>query len=160
MGKKLNCNILLADGSHSLSDLWATLAVLSTLVGIQLHFNSLDMFCSAAIVLVILKAGYSIVMSQMGTLMDQAVLDPRNIEQLVRTVNGVTSCHKVRSRGASDHIFVDLHVQVSSQIRMEDAHSISFRVEEKLKANLPGVVEVLVHLEDDAPPISAASHAV
>lgn len=159
-GKELNCSILLADGAHSMSDLWASLAVLSTLVGLQLHFACLDMICSAAIVLFILKAGYSIVISQVGTLVDEAVLDPSTIEQVVLSVDGVSSCHKIRSRGTKDYIFVDLHVQVSSQTRMEDAHAISFQVEEKLKSSWRGIVEVLVHLEDDEPPISAKRLAV
>lgn len=153
-GKDLNCSILLADSAHTMSDVWASLAVLSTLVGIQLHFGALDMICSGAIVLFILKAGYSIVVSQIGTLVDEVVLDPRKIEELVRDVPGVAGCHKVRSRGTADHVFVDLHVQVSSEIRIQDAHSISFEVEEKLKATYGGIVEVLVHLEDNEPPVS------
>jgi cation diffusion facilitator family transporter len=158
-GKELNCEILLVDGQHTLSDLWASLAVLSTLVGIQLKFNALDIICSAAIVVFILKAGYAIVASQIGTLVDEARLDPLAIEKIVLSIDGVSGCHKIRSRGTRDHVFIDLHVQVSSHSRMQDAHEISFQVEEKLKAALAGVVEVLVHLEDDEPPLATESPA-
>jgi len=156
-GKELNCEILLADGEHSMSDLWASLAVLSTLVGLQFHLAALDILCSAAIVVFILKAGYDIVMSQIGTLVDAVALDPAIIETIVLSIDGVSSCHKIRSRGTRDHIFIDLHVQVPSHIFMEDAHAISFKVEDKLKASLSGVVEVLVHLEDDSPPVSGSN---
>lgn len=155
-GKKLKCGILLADGKHSMSDLWASVAVLSTLIGIQLRFHALDTICSLVIVLIILRAGYSIIMAHLGALVDEAVLDPQAVERSVLSVAGVSSCHKVRSRGMVDHIFIDLHVQVPSHLSIEEAHSISFKVEEKLRSEYSGVAEILVHLEDDSPKYHSA----
>jgi len=155
-GKDLKCNILVADAKHNMADLGASLAVLITMLAIQLKFHNVDIICSLAIVGFILKEGFSIIMSHLGPLLDEAVLDPVLVEKVVLSVDGVSSCHKIRSRGMDDHIFLDLHVQVPGHLSIEQAHAISFQVEERLKENLEGVGEVLVHLEDDSPPFTAS----
>lgn len=58
-------------------------------------------------------------------------------------------CHKIRSRGMQDHIFIDLHVEVSKHLSVPEAHSISYLVEEKLIAAGNGIVDVIVHIEEE-----------
>ena len=74
------------------------------------------------------------------------------VEKEVLAVDGVVSCHKIRSRGMEDNIFIDLHVQVARHLTIEEAHHISFAVEDRLKDWDKRVFEVLVHMEDDSPP--------
>lgn len=151
-GKEYKSDLLVADSKHTLSDVFVSLTVIGTLLAIQLKFTLLDLLASLAIVVVIFRAGFGIIMTHLGTLVDAAILDPSYVEKLVMEVPGVTGCHKIRSRGMRDQIFIDLHVQVPRHLSIEEAHTLSFKVEEKLKQAAGGVVDVLVHIEDDAPP--------
>jgi cation diffusion facilitator family transporter len=148
-GARLNSPLLLADSKHTLSDVFATCGVLISLVSIQMNFPLVDVIASVAIVGIILRAGYGIIESNLGSLVDAAVIDPSRIEALVLSVPGVTSCHKIRSRGMQDAIFIDLHVQVPHNLSIEEAHAISYNVEAKLKQSSTAITEVLVHIEDD-----------
>lgn len=141
--------LLAADAKHTLSDVYASAAVVATLVAIQMHFPLLDLVASLGIVLVIVRAGYGIIMTHLGLLVDAAILDPQFVEQIVMSVPGVSGCHKIRSRGMHDHVFLDLHVQVPRSLSIEEAHGISFLVEERIREAAGPSIDVLVHIEDD-----------
>nr|WP_321498440.1 cation transporter dimerization domain-containing protein [uncultured Methanolobus sp.] len=62
-------------------------------------------------------------------------------------VEGVTDCHKIRSRGAQGNIFVDLHVQVDPEMPTHKSHTIAHIDQHRIKENFNGIEEVLVHVE-------------
>ena len=150
--KELGSRLLLADSKHTLSDLWASVAVFISLVAITFKFYFVDIIASLLIVAIILYAGFEVIMSQLGPLVDSAMVKVGDVEKEVLAVPGVVSCHKIRSRGMEDNIFIDLHVQVARHLTIEEAHHISFAVEDRLKDWDKRVFEVLVHMEDDSPP--------
>jgi cation diffusion facilitator family transporter len=151
-GKELSSSLLLADSKHTLSDLWSTVAVLVSLISIALNIHFIDTVASVFIVAIILHSGWEVIMSHLGPLVDSVMVKVEDVEKEVLAVEGVVSCHKIRSRGMQDHIFLDLHVQVPRHLTIEEAHNISFAVEDKLKKWDGRIFEVLVHLEDDSPP--------
>jgi cation diffusion facilitator family transporter len=151
-GKELSSRLLLADAKHTLSDLWSTVAVLVSLVSIALKFQFVDIIASVFIVGIILYAGWEVIISHLGPLVDSAMVKVEDVEKEVLAVPGVVSCHKIRSRGMEDNIFIDLHVQVPRHLTIEQAHGISFAVEDRIKKWDSRIHEVLVHLEDDSPP--------
>ncbi|MGD9682557.1 MAG: cation diffusion facilitator family transporter [Candidatus Obscuribacterales bacterium] len=144
----LGSNLLAADAQHTMSDVYASLGVIAALLAAQMKINIIDLVASVVIVIAIFKAGYGIITANMGILVDAVVLDESEVEAIVCQVEGVISCHKVRSRGMKDHIFLDLHVQVPGHISVEEGHQIAYAVEERLKERLDGVVDVVVHIED------------
>jgi len=158
-GKELSSRLLLADSRHTFSDLWATLAVLVSLISIAMRFHFVDIIASLVIVGIIFVAGFEVIMSHLGPLVDSAMVKVDDVEKEVLAVPGVVSCHKIRSRGMEDNIFIDLHVQVPRSLTIEQAHGISFEVEDRLKNWDTRVHEVLVHLEDDSPPHAKDVHA-
>ena len=145
-GLELKSQLLIADSTHTFSDLLASLTVIASLLAVQLHYPFLDIVASIVIVGFILRAGFEIVTSHIGTLIDAATLNPNEIAALVLDVPGVIGCHKIRSRGMSDHVFIDLHVQVQSQLSIEQAHKIAYSVEERLKNAGLGAVDVPVFI--------------
>ena len=155
--KALKSNLLLADSKHTMSDVWSTIAVICALLAVQLKIHFIDIVSSLLIVGFILHAGYEVIMSHLGPLTDSAMIDASTLEKVVMSVPGVMGCHKIRSRGMEDHIFVDLHVQVEKSISIENAHSISFAVEEAIKDFDSRIYEILVHLEDNNPPFEHSS---
>lgn len=75
-GKQLRSSLLIADSKHTFSDIYVSLAVMATLVAVQLRFPLLDIVSSLLILVVIFRAGYGIIMVHLGTLVDAAMLDP------------------------------------------------------------------------------------
>lgn len=147
--KKLQSTLLEADSEHTLSDIFVSMGVVIALVAAQFQLFVVDVLASVIIVVAIFKAGYGIVSSQFGTLVDAAVLDPQDIEEIVLQTPGVVSCHKIRTRGMIDHVFLDLHVQVPGDLTVKEGHSIAYEVEDKLKSHSSGIVDVVVHIEEE-----------
>ena len=76
-----------------------------------------------------------------------AILDVKQITDIVLGVRGVKTCHKIRSRGRMDDIYVDLHVQVDPDMHVDNAHRISYRIQEEIKSKIPGITDLVVHIE-------------
>ena len=146
--KELQSTLLEADSEHTLSDIFVSLGVVIALISAQFQLFVIDVVASIIIVIAIVKAGYGIVSSQFGTLVDAVVLDPGDIEEIVLQTPGVVSCHKIRTRGMKDHVFLDLHVQVPGHLSVKEGHGIAYEVEDKLKSHSSGIVDVVVHIEE------------
>jgi cation diffusion facilitator family transporter len=148
-GKELGNDLLLADAKHTLSDCLVSFSVILSMVAIQAGFAWADTALAFIVAIIILKVGFELIMLHLSALTDEVILDPRQVEALVREVPGVLDCHKIRSRGMSDHIFIDLHIQVDPSLTVKEAHQISYAVEEHLEKAYEGKVsEVLVHIEE------------
>jgi divalent metal cation (Fe/Co/Zn/Cd) transporter len=71
------------------------------------------------------------------------------IESLVKNVNGVKSCKDIRTRGSENSIYLDMRVLVEPDMSIQKAHSVSDRIEELIKKEIPTVVDVVVHIEPE-----------
>jgi len=79
------------------------------------------------------------------------MVSQREIERLVMGVEGVESCHRIRSRGPEDDIHIDLHIHVAPEMPVDRAHAIAHEVQEKVRGELAGVQDVVVHVEPRRP---------
>lgn len=147
-GKELKSDILVSDSIHTRADIFVTSSVIIALVVIKNGYPVLDPIATAMIALFITYSGFEIVRDSSRVLCDTVVIaDIKEIESIVLSVKGVNTCHKIRTRGRGDDINIDLHVQVSPNMHMENAHKISYAIEEALKKGIPGVTDVVVHME-------------
>lgn len=146
--RELQSTLLEADAAHTLSDVFVSLGVVVALIAAQFNFYMVDILASIFIIFAIFKAGYEIVKTHIGSLVDAAMLDKSEVESIVLSVPKVVSCHKIRTRGMKDHIFLDLHVQVPGELNVIESHKIATAVEEKLKSHSYGIVDVVVHIEE------------
>jgi cation diffusion facilitator family transporter len=154
--KLLGNDLLLADAQHTLSDCLVSGSVVVSMVLVQLGYLWADTVIALVVGVIILKVGFDLIMTHFSALTDEAVLDPIEVQTLVLSVPGVLDCHKIRSRGMQNHVFIDLHIQVDSALTVKEAHRISYAVEERLEGAFNGrVSDVLVHVEEfvglDAP---------
>lgn len=146
-GKRLNSQILLADATHTRTDLYVTASVLLSLVGVWLGWPWLDQVVALGVVVMILRAAFQILRSAAGWLADNVGVDPAEIDAVARSVPGVRFVHRVRSRGTSDTIFADLHIKVDPWMSTSQAHAVASEVERRLKKEVPVIREALVHIE-------------
>jgi cation diffusion facilitator family transporter len=146
-GRRMNSEILLADAAHTRTDLYVTLSVIASLVGVWLGWAWLDLVVASAVVLLILRAALRILSDTAASLSDVVAADAERVAQVAERVPGVLYVHHVRSRGTRGAGFVDLHVKVHPGMSTSQAHAIASEVERRLKESIPGVVDALVHIE-------------
>lgn len=146
-GRRLQSSILLADATHTRTDLYVTLSVIVSLIAARLGVTWLDPLVAGAVVILLFRAAYEIVRSTSNVLTDAAVANPKEVERIVLGVPGVTHVSGVRSRGPADAAYVDLHVKVNPAMDTDQAHGVATEVERRISTALPNVVDTLVHIE-------------
>ncbi len=146
-GKELNSGLLIADSMHTMSDIFVSISVIITLIAIRIGYPMLDAVAAVGITLIIGRTGYKIVKETSDVLMDASAIDVVRIKDAAMEVKGVKECHKIRTRGMHGHIYVDLHVKVNPEMSINDAHDISYYVEQKLKKRFTEIIDVVVHIE-------------
>ena len=151
-GARLQSDLLKADAAHTQSDVYASLAVIASLIAARMGFPQLDLVAAVVITLVIARAAFQILKTTGMLLADTAMLPAAEIASVATEVPGVLSVHKIRSRATSRGGYADLHVQVDGNLQLDDAHEIGHRVADRLKEELH-LDDVLVHVEPPSHPI-------
>jgi cation diffusion facilitator family transporter len=149
-GKLLKSDILVSDSLHTKADIFTSLSVITGLVVMKINpaLAIVDPIVTLLISVFIAHAGFEILKESSSILCDTAViLDDKKISDIVLSIKGAKNCHKIRTRGRSDDIHIDLHVQVNRKMHIDAAHKISDDIEEALKKSIPGVTDVVVHME-------------
>lgn len=146
-GRELGSDVLQADATSTRINIFVSLAALIGLLGTASGLTWLDSAMALGIVGYIAVAAYRIIRDTSGVLTDSAVIDPHVVEDIAREVPGVWFATKVRSRGREDDVHLDLHVKVDPAMATEQAHAIASEVERRVKDQVPGVVDAVVHIE-------------
>jgi len=147
-GEELKSDILVSDSLHTRADIFTSFSVIASLIAIKLGLPIIDPLITILISLFIGFAAFEIAKQSSDVLCDTAVfLDDQKIRDIVLKTKGVRSCHKIRSRGRIDDIHIDLHVQVNPNMHIDNAHQISDQIEEAIKSAIPGITDVVVHME-------------
>lgn len=146
-GRRLNSDILVSDSLHTRSDVLTSFSVIAAFLGVKMGLPILDPVCSLIISLFIGYAGLKILFSSSKVLCDTALIDIKKIEEIVNSIDGVIECHNIRARGRQDDIYIDLHVLVKKDMRIDKADSLSDKIERTIKDNIGGVSDVIVHME-------------
>jgi cation diffusion facilitator family transporter len=136
-GHRLNSELLLADATHTRTDVFATIGVLVSLSAVRLGLPLLDPIGGIAIAVVIAYTGFGIGRETSRILSDRVVIDEDDIRQVVMSVPEVLGCHHIRSRGTFDHVFLDLHVWFRADAPLGHAHEISHVVKDRLLEHYP-----------------------
>jgi cation diffusion facilitator family transporter len=151
-GHRLSSEVLLADAKHTSSDVATSVTVLGALLGVWLGYPLLDPLAALLVVGFIGKACWEIAQEASRVLSDQIVIAEADLKAVVESVQGVVGCHRIRTRGSRDHVFVDLHLWIDGNTPLQAAHSTSHVVKDRLMNKYPQIADVIIHIE---PPPSA-----
>ncbi len=152
VGQQLQSDILVADATHTRSDLYASLSVLASLAAAKAGYPGFDLVAALFIILLIVRSGIQIIGQSLYVLSDASRLPASTVEKVALEVDGVREVHAVRSRGTADAIYMDLHILVDPTLTVAKAHEIAHHVEASLKEQFPGVADMVVHVEPDIDP--------
>ena len=146
-GRELGSDVLQADATGTRVNIFVSLAALAALLGASIGLPWLDNVVALGNVAYVAVTASRIIRDTSEILTDSAVVDPRVVEDIARSVPGVRFATKVRSRGREDDVHVDLHVRVDPAMATEQAHALAEEVERRVKDQIPGVVDAVVHIE-------------
>jgi len=65
----------------------------------------------------------------------------------VKTVPEVLGSHHIRTRGSSDFVFLDLHVWLRADMSLDQAHTLSHVVKDRLIQRFPQIKDAIIHIE-------------
>jgi cation diffusion facilitator family transporter len=146
-GRRLQSEVLKADAKHTRSDVLTSVAVLGALIGVWFGYPLLDPMAALLVAGFIGHACWSIAFDASGILSDQIVIPESGVREVVQSVPEVLGCEKIRTRGAVDHAFLDLHLWLDPQMPLEAAHATSHVVKDRLMQTFPQLIDVVIHIE-------------
>jgi len=149
--ERLGSEVLLADATQTRSDVWSSFAVIVALVGAHMGLPILDPIAAFVVAGFIAHAGYQVAQATTRILSDRIVMDESDLERVVMSVPGVLGCHQIRTRGSSDHVFLDLHVWLPPSMPLVDAHALSHVVKDRLIERYPQIADAIIHIEPPPP---------
>lgn len=149
VGKRVGSSILIADATHTMSDVWVTISVIGGLIGVSLGYQWLDVVLAFPVALLVFWSGWSVLKENLPWLVDQMAIAPETIHAIAVAVPGVINCHDIASRGIiGRQVFIEMHLIVDAP-DVETAHSITEEVEKQLEARFRPV-RILIHVEPPA----------
>ena len=158
-GRAVDSSAVKTDAWHHRSD-----AITSVAAGIGISvsliggkgFEAADDVAAIAAAGVIAWNGWHLLRPALNELMDTApgheVID--QIREIAATTPGVDRVEKCIVRKVGYQYFVDMHVEVNPQLTVLRSHEIAHDVKDKIRAGIPAVSDVLVHIE----PLGIAAH--
>lgn len=156
VGRRMQSIVLEADGQHLMTDVWTSGGVVLGLLLVWLTgWEVLDPVLALLMAANIAWTAFDLIRRSFNGLMDHAL--PESEQAVVRAAIATQlrpglHFHALRTRQAGARRFVDFHLLVPGSWSVQQAHELSERVEEAVRAALPHA-EVTVHIE----PIEAES---
>jgi cation diffusion facilitator family transporter len=146
-GRALSSALLLADASHTASDILVTALAIISLVLSHLGYARADAVLGILVALIIAGSGYQILRGSIPILVDARAVEADRLTAIVRTIPGVVGVRAARSRRtASGHLFAEVTILVNGATSVSDAHTFTDEVERAIAREL-GTAEAIVHVE-------------
>jgi len=138
--------------SDAITSAAAFLGIGITLVGGS-GYEHADNWAALVAACVIAFNGARLLRPAFNELMDRSP-DRELIEKIcaaAKNVPGVDGVEKCFVRKMGYQFFVDMHVEVDPQMTVENSHRIGHEVKNKVRAEIPSVRDVLIHIEPRQP---------
>ncbi len=164
VGRRTNALVLVANGHHVLTDMWTSLGVV---VGVGLVWLTGAVWLDPVVAILL---GLNIVWTSWGLMSEgykglMETADPDATARVLETLDAavaeglIDGHHHVRHRRVNDQIWIEQHLLMPDDLRLDAAHERATAVETRQRALFPqSLVQVTSHLEprthdhpDDAP---------
>lgn len=151
-GTELDSTVVQTDAWHHRSDAITSLAAA---IGISIAifggpgYEGADSIAAMIAAVIIALNGWRLLRPAVAELMDTApnLSLKAEIEAIARVVPEVQGVEKCFVRKMGYLYFVDMHIEVDPDMTVQRAHDIAHAVKDAVRARLPNVSDVLVHVE-------------
>ena len=145
--RKTGSMAISADSLHYFTDLLVNLCVIIAIsFSYYLGWILADPVIALGIAIYIMYGAWGIASACLDQLMDRELPDAarEKIRQIAKSHTGVKDIHELRSRSSGRDIFIQLHLEMDKDLKLETAHQIADEVEKKICKEFPNA-EVLIH---------------
>ncbi len=149
VARRIRSRLLRVNAWHHRSDAVSSVVVLVGIAGTLYGYRFADAVAAMVVGLMIIKIGLDLILEGLQELVDTALPAERvqQIQQAIRTTEGVQSFHSLRTRQMAGEALVDVHIQVHPEISVSEGHAIADRVRDRLLEQFEEVSEVTVHID-------------
>jgi len=155
VGRRIKSSALLANAWHHRSDALSSVPVAIAVLGARIWpaWGFLDLIATVIVAVMILYAAWEVAAPAFRHLIDAGASEKERarICAIALDTDGVRSIHAVRTRYVGPGLLVDLHVMVGGDLSVREGHDIARSVKHRLIDGGPDIIDVLVHIEPDAP---------
>ncbi len=150
--KETKSSSLKADAWHHRSDAITSFAAfigISVALFFGKGYESADDWAALLASLFIFYNSYLIFRPAFGEMMDEHIYDDVliKIKDISKNVEGVMDTEKCFVRKIGMKYYIDLHLIVNGNITVKEGHSISHKLKDYIKNEMPEVADVLIHIE-------------
>lgn len=151
-GEKLNSQVVVANAWHHRSDAFSSIGVLAGVGGAMFLGGSwavLDPIAATIVSLFIVKVAYSLLKPSLEELLERSLPKDveQRIEQIILSVDGVSSPHHLRTRRIGSAYAIEVHIRMDGNITLTQAHAVTTAVERLLKQEFGDSTHVGIHTE-------------
>lgn len=152
-GERLNSSLIKANAWHSRTDAFSSLVVFIGLIFTLFGHVWVDALAAIIVSFIIAKVGWTFVKESIVELADTSASEEENkkIKEAILEVEGVKSCHALRTRKMGSNTLVDVNIEVDLYLTASEAHEIASWTVKVLKDRFSDIKDVTVHtdVEDD-----------
>jgi cation diffusion facilitator family transporter len=150
--KETNSSSLKADAWHHRSDAITSIAAfigISMALMLGKGYESADDWAALLASGFIFYNSYLIFRPALGEIMDEHFYDDlvEDIRRISLTVDGIIATEKCFIRKVGMIYHVDLHAKVNGSISVTDGHNLAHQLKDTLRAEIPQLGHVLIHIE-------------
>lgn len=151
-GEKLNSQVVVANAWHHRSDAFSSIGVLAGVGGAMFlggRWAVLDPIAATIVSLFIVKVAYSLLMPSLEELLERSLPKDveQRIEQIILSVDGVSSPHHLRTRRIGSAYAIEVHIRMDGNLTLTQAHAVTTAVERLLKQEFGDSTHVGIHTE-------------
>lgn len=136
-----------ADSLHYTSDLIVNVGVIAALIlSTLLGWTRADPLIAFGVSIYILISAWQVFHGSLNLLMDRELPedDRERIKTIAMSHPGVRAMHDLRTRSSGTQTFIQLHLELDSELSLGEAHRISDEVMDQIEEAFP-MAEVLIH---------------
>lgn len=143
---KTKSTAIRADSLHYQSDLLVSFSVIVALLLTQFGLPWFDPLMAVLIAAYVLFSAWKIFRDAVDLLMDHEVTDAerQQITRLVLKHPQAKGMHDLRTRRSGTTIFIQLHLELGSELTLQQAHDVSDKVSHDIRA-LFDEAEIIIH---------------
>ncbi|MCZ8187223.1 MAG: cation diffusion facilitator family transporter [Beijerinckiaceae bacterium] len=150
--RTLRSPALRADGQHLMTDVISSIGVLAALViAVATGLSWLDPLLACLVAINILVSGWKLMQQSFSGLLDEAAA-PEELERIRALIalhaEGALEAHDLRTRHSGRLTFIEFHLVVPGDMRVDRAHDICDRIEAALKEAV-GAAMITIHVEPE-----------
>ena len=152
VGKKVDSPMMIANAWHHRSD---ALSSIGALVGIGLSiflggkWMVMDPLVGCVISSIIIFVAVKMALTSLSQLTDASLPDSveNEICEIITAVPGVIDVHELKTRESGRNFIVSVHIVVSPDMTVAQAHDITVAIENNLRAVFGAEMQIAIHVE-------------